>query len=72
MALEIDCLEQKFGVTDNVLKQGQQDMGIFAIRDIICGPLQMFPLQGSRWECPKYNEICWLFERVKKDDMEQL
>ena len=27
-ALEIDCLEQKSGVTDNVLKQGQQDIGI--------------------------------------------
>ena len=37
-ALEIDCLEQKLGVTDNVLKQGQQDIGIFAVKDIICGP----------------------------------
>ena len=27
-ALEIDFLEQKLGVTDNVLKQGQQDIGI--------------------------------------------
>ena len=46
-ALEIDCLEQKLGVTDNVLKQGQQDIGIFAARDVICGPLQMFPLQHA-------------------------
>ena len=71
-ALEIDCLEQKLGVTDNVLKQGQQDIGIFAVKDVICGPLQMFPLQCGRWECPKYNEIRSLFEKVKKDDREQL
>ena len=71
-ALEIDCLEQKLGVTDNVLKQGQQDIGIFAAKDVICGPLQMFPLQRGRWECPKYNEIRSLFEKVKKDDREQL
>ena len=36
--LEIDCLEKRLGVTDNVLKQGQQDIGIFAVKDIICGP----------------------------------
>ena len=70
--LEIDCLKWKLGVTDNVLKQGQQDIGIFAVKDVICGPLQMFPLQHGRWECPKYNEICLLFEIVKKDDREQL
>ena len=28
-ALEIDCLEQKLSVTENVLKRGQQDIGIF-------------------------------------------
>ena len=70
--LEIDCLKWKLGVTDNVLKQGQQDIGIFTVKDVICGPLQMFPLQHGRWECPKYNEICLLFEIVKKDDREQL
>ena len=70
--LEIDCLEKRLGVTDNVLKQGQQDIGIFAVKDVICGPLQMFPLQCGRWECPKYNEIRSLFEKVKKDDREQL
>ena len=55
--LEIDCLKQKLGVTNNVLKQGQQDIGIFVVKDVICGPLQMFPLQCSRWECPKYTKI---------------
>ena len=54
----------KIRCSDNILKQGQQDIGIFAVKDVICGPLQMF--QHSRWECPKYNEICLLFERVKK------
>ena len=71
-ALEIDWLEQKLSVTDHVLKHGQQDIGIFVVKDVICGPLQMFALQCGRWQCPKYNEICLLFEKVKKDDREQL
>ena len=70
--LEIDCLKQKLDVTNNVLKQGQQDIGIFVVKDVICGPLQMFPLQCSRWECPKYTKIYFLFEKAKKDDREQL
>ena len=61
MTLEINCL-----------KQGQQDIGIFVVKDVICGPSQMFPLQWGRLECPKYNVLCLLFERVKKDDREQL
>ena len=72
MALEIDYLEQNLGVTDNVLEQGQEDIGILAIKDKICGTLQMCPLQRRRWECPKYNETRSLFEKVTKDDREQL
>ena len=70
--LEIDCLEQKLSVTENILKRGQQHIGIFAVKNVICSPLQMFSLQRSRWECPKCNEIHSLFEKVEKDDREQL
>ena len=39
-ALEIDCLEQKLGTTDCILKQAKKsDVNIFPVQNIICGPL---------------------------------
>ena len=57
MALEIDYLEQNLGVTDNVLEQGQEDIGILAIKDKICGTLQMCPLQRRRWNAQNIMKL---------------
>ena len=64
----MDCLEQKIGVSDSILKQGRSDKDMFPIKNIICGALKLNPLQGSRWKCPGYSEVRSLFEHVKRKD----
>ena len=53
-ALEINWLEHKFGVTDTFLKQGKDKIDCFPAKNILCGPLVLKPVQGSRWDCPQY------------------
>ena len=53
LALELDCLERKLGLADNVSQEvKRKDVDLFPAKDIICGPLQMNPLRGGHWECP--------------------
>ena len=67
LALELNCLECILGIADNILREAKRkDVDIFSIKDIICGPLQMNPLRGGRWECPSYEIITKHFEEVKK------
>ena len=71
-ALEINCLEHKLGVTDTHLKQGKDDIDCFPVKNILCGPLEMKPLKGSKWDCTQYLEVRKIFERAKKMDREAL
>ena len=49
LALELDCLKRKLGITDNILREAKRkDVDVFPIKDVICGPLQMNPLRGGR------------------------
>ena len=71
VALRLDCLQQKFGVTDCIFKehnQSQQDIETFPIADIICGPLKAKFLGGGKWEIPQYHKVRTTFERIKKQD----
>ena len=37
---ELDCLERKLGVADNILREAKRkDVDVFSVKDIICGPL---------------------------------
>ena len=73
MALEIDCLEQKLGTTDCILKQAKKlDVNIFPVQNIICGPLNVNPLSNGRWECPMYAEVRKIFEKYKIVDRKKL
>lgn len=68
-ALEVDCLEEKLGCTDCVLKENERrDVGIFSIQNIICGPVKANFLGGKKWEIPQYEEIRKIFEFYKKND----
>ena len=69
--LKMNCLEQKISVSDSILKQGT-DKDMFPIKNIICNPLKLIPLQGSHWECPRYSKVRSLFEHVKKNDRQHL
>ena len=73
MALEIDCLEQKLGTTDCILKQTKKsDVDIFPVQNIICSPLNVKRLSNGRWECPMYAEVRKIFEKYKKVDCKKL
>ena len=39
LALELDCLERKLGVADNILREAKRKyVDVFPVKDIICGP----------------------------------
>lgn len=72
-ALEIDCLQQKYGVTDCIFKEydiAGADVEVFPIHNIVCGPLKCSFLGSKKWNFPQYKEFRQLFEKVKKDDRE--
>ena len=70
--LEMDCLEQKIGVSHSIMKQGRSDKDMFLIKNIMCSPLKLIPLQGSHWECQRYSKVRSLFEHVKKKNRQHL
>ena len=73
MTLEIDCLEQKLGTTDCILKQTKKsDVDIFPVQNIICSPLNVNRLSNGRWECPMYAEVRKIFEKYKSVDCKKL
>ena len=73
LALELDCLERKVGVADNILREAKRkDVDVFSVKYIICGSLQMNTLRGGRWECPSYERVIKHFEEVKKLDRDLL
>ena len=69
--LKTDCLEQKTGVSDSILRQGKSDKDMFFIKNI-CGHWKLIPLQGSSWESPRYSKVRSLFEHVKRKDGQHL
>ena len=72
LALELAFLERKLGVTDILREAKRKDVDVFPVKDIICGPLQMNPLRGGRWQCPSYETVIGHFEEAKKLDRELL
>jgi len=70
-ALEVDCLQEKLGITDSILREHNQpgtDVGVFAMQNIICTKIKAKFLGGNRWEFPQYEKIKVLFEKMKKLD----
>ena len=64
-ALEIDCL----GTTDCVFKENERrDVGIFAIHNVIFGPVKANFLGGKKWEniYSQYENIRKIFQNCKK------
>lgn len=75
VALEVDCLQQKDDIGDNILREldkGKKDIGNVAVKDVITGPLKTVFPQNGKWEFPDYREVRKKFERVKKLNREQL
>ena len=72
LALELNCLERKLGIADNILREAKWKVDVFPVKDIICGPLQMNSLRGGCWECPSYKIVTKHFEEAKKLDRDLL
>ena len=75
LALEVDCLQEKYGVIDCVSKEhplDEKDVGIISIHDVICRPIRLAFLNALRWEISQYDDIKCLFEKAKKIDREKL
>ena len=76
VACQMDCLRQKFGVTDNLLREHgfpTKDVGKIPAKDFIAGPLHGIYKDGGKWEFPAYaSEFRPLFEQSKKNEREKI
>ena len=69
--LEVDCLKQKLGVTDNIFHEHNvagADLDTFGISNILAGPLEYRFAGPKKWEFPQYPLIRNFFEKTKKED----
>lgn len=69
VALEVDCLQQKLGITDDILREHDtpnKDVGPVPIRDVIIGPLTGNYKDNRKWEFPNYAGHKSYFEKIKK------
>ena len=72
-ALELDCLPKKYSSVDCFFedyKEGEErDISIFAIHDVISGPLRCRKAQkGNKWEFPQYDLVNKMYNKVVKQD----
>ena len=76
VACQMDCLRQKFEVTDNLFRQYDfptKDVDNIPEKDFIAGLLHGIYKDGGKWEFPAYApEIRPLFEQSKKKEREKM
>ena len=76
VACQMDCLRQKFGVTDNLFWEYDfptKDVDNIPAKDFIAGPLHGIYKDGGKWEFPAYaSEIRPLFKQSKKNERKKL
>ena len=66
LVIKVDCLQEKYGVTDCILKEHHLDkkyVRIIPIHDVISGPTHSVFLSVLRWEISQYHDIKCLFEK---------
>ena len=72
---EVDCLQQKYGISDNFLKEHdktRKDIGNVPVKDIIFGPLRGIYRENGKWEFPQYPNVKTFFENIKKENREAM
>ena len=75
VGLEVDCLQQKYGISDNFLKEHDEsgkDIGNVPVKDIIFGPLSGVYQENGKWEFPQYPKVKTFFEDIKKENREAM
>ena len=75
VALEVDCLQQKYGISDNLLREHNKthkDIRNVPIKDVIFGPLKGIYRENGKWEFPQYPNVKTFFENIKKENHEAM
>ena len=75
VALEVDCLQQKYGISDNLLREHDKthkDIGNVPIKGAIFGPLKGIYQENGKWEFPQYPNVKTFFENIKKENREAM
>ena len=70
-ALELDCLQRKLGISDDILeshKNGKHDIYICATENIVLGPLKVSYTNNGKHSVAGYSEARKFFEMAKKLD----
>ena len=73
-AIEMGCLKPKVGLRTIMEDTPDHlpDVDLFNIEDVIDGPLEVLPLQGKKWDVPKYERIAAHFQVVSEMDRTEL
>ena len=76
VACQMDCLRQKFGVTDNLFREYDlptKDVDNVPAKGFIAGPLHGVCKDVGKWEFPAYvSKIRPIFEQSKKNEREKM
>ena len=74
-AIEVDCLKQKLGTADDILRENpieKKDIGIAPVTDVIAGPLKAVLLENGKWKFPEYANVTKLFHKLQKEDRQKM
>ena len=75
VALEVGCLQQKYGISDNLLWEHDmncKDIGNVPVKDIIFGPLEGIYQENGEWKFPHYPNVKAFFENTEKENCEAM
>ena len=73
VAFEVECLQQKYGISDDFLKEHdktRKDIRNIPVNVIIFGPLRGIYRENGKWEFPQYPNVETFFENIKKENRE--
>ena len=73
-AIEMGCLKPKVGL-GTIMEDTPDhlpDVGVFNIKDVTDGPLEVLPLWGEKWEVAIYEHIAAHFQVASEMDRAEL
>ena len=73
-SLEMRCLKPRVG-SETILEDTPAhlaDLSVFSIQDIICGPLNVMPLKGAKFDVPDLNDLVEHYKLVAKLNRQEI
>ena len=74
-AVEMDCLQQKLGVTDWIFREHKaplKDIDVIRIKDVFMRPLKGIYRENGKWEFPQYLNVKKIFEKIKNVERDSI